>query len=174
MLKANFLDDPEVQRILAEDYGLKVELKEMGSIEMLSRACEEAFVEPYDFLWAGDQSTVDIYSGSGGVVGGIDNIYNSPLVIYSWTDIVDALVASGYAQLQPNGAYSLDLPALVDIMMQRGTWADLGLTEYHGEIMIHTSDPDKSNSGYLFAGVLANMLNGQSVVGHAERRPDAP
>ncbi len=83
-------------------------LKVIGSIEMLSRACEEAFVEPYDFLWAGDQSTVDIYSGCGGVDAGIDNIYNSPLVIYSWTEIVDALVAAGYAQLQPNGTYSLE------------------------------------------------------------------
>ena len=173
-LKFNFLNNPEVKRILAEKYGLVVDLAVIGSIEMLSRACDEAFVEPYDFLWAGDQSTLDIYTGSGGAVAGIDNIYNSPLVIYSWTEIVDALVAAGYAQLQPDGSYSLDLPALVEFMMQGGRWADLGLSQYHGEVMVHTSDPAKSNSGYLFAGMLANMLNGQSVVDASTVGPIAP
>lgn len=173
-LKESFLNNPEVKRILLEEYGLVVDLDVIGSIEMLSRACDESFVEPYDFLWAGDQSTLDIYTGSGGAVAGTDNIYNSPMVIYSWTDIVDALVAAGYAQLQPDGSYSLNLPALVDSMMQRGTWADLGLSQYHGEVLIHTSDPARSNSGYLFAGMLANMLNGQSVVSASTVGPIAP
>lgn len=163
-LKANFLNDPEVKEILAETYDLAVEIRVAGSIEMLNRACDDAWVAPHDYLWAGDQSTLDIYRGCNGEMVGFDNIYNSPMVIYSWTDIVDALVAAGLASLQSNGSYTLDFPALVEVMNRNGSWESIGLPRYHGEVLIHTSDPAKSNSGYLFAGMLANVLNGGAVV----------
>jgi hypothetical protein len=163
-LKYNFLTDPQVAAILAERYGLTVDLTPIGSIAMLGKACDGSLKETDDFLWAGDQSTLDIYRGCGGAEVGADNVYLSPLVIYSWTEIVDALVAAGIATAQADGTYTIDAARLVEFLMGGGTFDQLGLTKYHGEILVHTSDPGKSNSGFLFAGLLANILNGGKVV----------
>lgn len=173
-LKANFLADPAVIAILADRYDLTVDIDVVGSIAMLRKACDGSLAEGDDFLWAGDQSTLAIYQGCGGVTAGADNIYNSPMVVYSWSEIVDALVAAGYAELQGDGSYSLDLPRLVEHMVGGGTWDALGLGQYHGETLVHTSDPEKSNSGYLFAGMLANILNGRNVVTTATVDPWLP
>lgn len=40
------------------------------------------------------------------------------------------------------------------------TWADLGLPQLYGTVAVGTTDPTHSNSGNMFAGLLANTLCG--------------
>ena len=45
--------------------------------------------------------------------------------------------------------------------MEAGTtWAQLGLEELYGQVAVNTTDPVRSNSGNMFAGLLANVLCG--------------
>ena len=45
--------------------------------------------------------------------------------------------------------------------IEAGTaWADLGLPELYGTVAVNTTDPVRSNSGNMFAGLLANVLCG--------------
>ena len=63
-----------------------------------------------------------------------------------------------------NGAYTLDFAHLVELMMAHTTWAQIGLAQLNGGILVQTTDPNRSNSGLLFSGLLANTLNGGPVV----------
>jgi hypothetical protein len=175
-LKRNFVTDPEVAQILDDRYGLEFNLVPLGSIDILMMACSGTLKDSDDFLWAGDQSTLDIYRENGGTMVSWSNIYTSPLVLYSWAPIVDALVAAGIAQLQPSGGYTVDFPLLVEDMMQGMTWAQIGLPQpqYYGQVLVRTSDPTRSNSGYLFAGLLATILNGGTVATPATVGPLVP
>ena len=170
-LKFNFLADPEVKAILADRYGLEVQIDVIGSIAMQKMMCNGSLEDSDDFLWAGDQSSLQIYKNCGGTMVSSDNVYNSPLVLYSWAPIADALVAAGIAQFQADGAYTVDVARLVELMMLGETWASLGLPELHGPILVQTSDPNQSNSGFLFAGLLANTLNGGIVVNSTTAGP---
>ena len=169
-LKVNFMNDPDVARILAERYGLQVEIGKAGSIEML---CDLP-LEDKDFIWAGDQSSLSIYRDCGGTMVRSDNVYNSPIVLYSWTPIVDELVASGIAQVSAEGAYTVDFPRLVELVAEGTTWTEIGVEGLHGRITMHTTDPAKSNSGFLFAGLLANSMNDGDVVNEATLDPLLP
>lgn len=169
-LKVNFLDDPEVAAILADRYGLEVDITKAGSIEML---CDLP-LEEMDFIWAGDQSSLGIYRDCGGTMVRSDNVYNSPIVLYSWTPVVDALVAEGIARPEAGGAYSVDFARLAAEVSAGTAWADLGLPALHGRVTVHTTDPARSNSGYLFAGLLANAMNGGDVVDATSVRPLLP
>ena len=40
------------------------------------------------------------------------------------------------------------------------SWADVGLPQLYGNVSVGTTDPTKSNSGNMFAGLLANTLCG--------------
>ena len=45
--------------------------------------------------------------------------------------------------------------------IENGTkWSDIGLDQLYGSITVGTTDPTKSNSGNMFAGLLANTLCG--------------
>jgi hypothetical protein len=160
-LKVNFLTDPAVAAILAEEYGLQVKITPRGSIEL---ACGMPLGEDVDFVWLGDSVALARYVDRGCTMLRSDNVYNSPVVLYSWAPVVDALVAAGVAEMNADGAYTLDFAKLADLMTAGTTWADIGLVQLHGRIIVHTTDPSKSNSGLLFAGMLANTMNGGDVV----------
>ena len=170
-MKGGLLNDPRVKTILADEYGLRVEGIEAASIDMV---CDKS-LEGIDFLWPGDQLALAMYRERGGTVVRSDNIFNSPVVLYSWTPIVDKLAAAGVAQPEQGGSYySIDLLRFVDLAKQGKTWTDLGLPGLHGKLRIRTSDPTKSNSGLLFAGLLANALNGGEVVDATTVEPLLP
>ena len=46
------------------------------------------------------------------------------------------------------------------IITEERSWKEIGLPELYGNVSIDTTDPAKSNSGNMFAGLLANTLNG--------------
>ena len=170
-LKLDFLNKPEVARVLAEEYDLRCDCTPADSIEMartLPLGPED------DFLWLGDQSTLSIYRDRGETPVGIDNVFNSPLVLYSWAPIVDALVAEGVARAEAGGAYSIDMAGFVALVREGRTWADLGVPQLHGKIKVRTTDPAASTSGFLFAGLLANTLNGGDVVNATSVTPLLP
>ncbi|MGH2558240.1 MAG: hypothetical protein ACRDJH_04180 [Thermomicrobiales bacterium] len=158
-LKEEFLEDPKVIALLAERYNLRVDIEAVGSIEAM---CDKPR-EDTDYLWVGDQSSLVIYNECDGTKVRTDNIYNSPVVLYSWAQIADALVSAGLARVETDGVYTIDFDLLVEFMMERKTWEDIGITNMHGKILVHTTDPNRSNSGFLFAGMLANSLNGDVV-----------
>jgi hypothetical protein len=160
-LKESFLTDPAVDTILAERYGLAIDITAVGSVEL---ACGRQFGEEDDFVWLGDSVALEKYRDLGCTEVRADNVYNSPMVFYSWTPVVDALVAAGVADTTADGAYTLDFPHLAELMMAHTTWAQIGLADLHGGIIVQTTDPNRSNSGLLFAGLLANTLNGGPVV----------
>ncbi len=170
-LKLNFLNDPEVAAILADRYGLRVDISKRGSIEL---ACGIELGPNDDFVWLGDSVALARYTDRGCTMLQNDNVYNSPVVLYSWAPVVDALVTKGVAREEGEGAYSVDFALLVEMIEQGRTWADLGLADLHGRISVHTTDPAKSNSGFLFAGMQANTLNGGNVVNGTTIQPLLP
>lgn len=154
-LKGHFFEDPAIKQILAQKYGLEVNLIVAGSIAaMCAPGSNNA-----DFVWVGDQSSVDIYTSQcGGEMLGKLDIYNSPLVFYSWPDITDALIAAGIAT-KTGDVYTVNTRSLVELVLDGRTWASIGLPGYNGSVKIRTTDPAASNSGFLFAGLLGCVLN---------------
>ena len=53
---------------------------------------------------------------------------------------------------------------LYSLIIEGKEWSEVGLTDLYGNISIVSTHPSKSNSGNMFAGLLANMMNGGNVV----------
>lgn len=161
--KTNFLEDPEVKTILKNDFGITLDVHKAGSLDMV-RAKDLA---DRNFLWPSSQTALELYEDTVGPTYKDDNIFNTPIVLYSRAYVADGLVAAGLASKE-NDTYLVDMPALVTAMKEDKTWADIGLTQLYGSISIHTTDPSKSNSGNMFSGLIANMLNNNTVVTEAQ------
>lgn len=159
--KLGFLDDPDVVEILRERYDLIVDPERAGSLEMVREVDPEA-----DFLWPSSEVALALYEENNDSVEDV-NIFNSPIVLYSWGRVTDALAEEGLVT-QDGEVYEIDLAALVADIQEDRQWADvdpeLGL---FGGVAVQTTNPDLSNSGNMFSGLLANTLNGGEVVNEA-------
>ena len=168
--KVAFVRDPDVVRILRDKYGLTVDFERVGSIEQIKRC-----VDPLDYCWPSSQTAgVLIEENLGPAVRNTEIIFNSPIVMYTWAPIADALVTQGLVTIQGQTLYLDDHARLVE-MIQSGTpWSDIGLPQLHGPVSIRSSDPTESNTGNSYAGLLANTLNGGQVVDGATIGPILP
>jgi hypothetical protein len=156
--KINFLENEEVKKILREKYRLKIDINKAGSLDMIRASHENV-----DFLFPSNQTALELYLNTIGPTYKDDIIFNTPIVLYSHKLVADALVQSGLAE-SVDGVYQVKMQALVDKMAADATWADVNLPQLFGPLTVDTTDPAKSNSGNMFSGLVANMLNGGQVV----------
>ncbi len=158
--KMAFLDNPEVGRILKERHGIHLNPTKAGSIEMVSGLPTVG----KDALWPSNQIAAEIYRNKGGSSLAVETVFNSPIVLYAYDIVADALIQQGIVVKRSESYYIVDFPKLVRYIMEGKTWKEIGLPQLFGKVGIHSTDPTRSNSGNMFAGLLANMLNGATVV----------
>jgi len=159
--KIAFMQDDDVERILKDKYCITANtFKRVGSIDMIPKCAE-----PLDYCWPSSQTAGQEIAerlGSSSVRSEI--IFNSPIVMYTWAPIADALIAQGIVVKSGDTHYLNDFSRLVEMIEADIHWSDIGLPQLHGEVSIFTSNPTQSNTGHSFAGFLANTLNGAQVV----------
>src|SRR5262249_14507889 len=124
--KLNLMEDPEVQQNLARRYGIKLDLRRAGGIEMVMD--QRLLDQKPQFLWPSSQVIAELAKERGLGIRKDENIFNSPIVLYTWSPIASALEAAGLAARQPDGHYSVKLPELLDMIVHEASWADIGVS----------------------------------------------
>lgn len=149
--KANLLDEPEVVRVLRDEYRLRVKYKILGGREQVC-----AVPKPYDYLWPGTELSVEEYKECHGGRATSESLLSSPVVMYSWGPVIEALNRAGVVERKPDGVAYANMKKFVPILLAgKMRWPeDVGGS---GHIVAFTSDPTKSNSGQVFAAILAKF-----------------
>ncbi|MGV6809128.1 MAG: hypothetical protein ACWA5U_04555 [bacterium] len=156
--KARFLKNPDITKQL-ERYKIRLNAYKAGSIEMVTSLP----TADKDCLWPSNQLGVELAKQNGKTVLADSNIFNSAMVFYAWKPVTDALQKVGIVK-RVGAIYTVDTQKLIAFAQQKKRWqADLDLNIY-GPVKIFSTDPRKSNSGNMWAGLLANMLNDGQVV----------
>ncbi|PWR22300.1 hypothetical protein [Zavarzinia compransoris] len=162
--KKGFLANPRTRAALA-GAGFALEARQAGSVEMV-RAPELRAQGP-DFLWPSSSVMVEIAKDNQIPVRRSQVVLNSPIVVYSWSNVVDGLTAAGLARTEADGHLAFDLAAFLKAILAEKAWADLAVPELFGKARLVTTDPNLSNSGFMFAGLAANLLAGDVATGAA-------
>jgi hypothetical protein len=155
--KLGFLDDAEVKEILRDRYGLVLDARRAGSIEMVTDPA--IIAQRPSFLWPSTQIALDLARESGLAVAADNIVFNSPIVLFSWSSVAEALEAVGLARaLSPERiAWAVDTRALLDLVDDERRWSDLGLSNLSGTLM-NATDPLRSSSGNHFAALALTMF----------------
>lgn len=161
--KSRYLRNPEVVRILAERHGVTFDATKAGSVEMVTTLPTQG----KNCLWPSNQVAVEFHRQRGGALVAEENIFNSPIVLYTWEVVADALTQQGLVSERDGIFYVTDFPAMIDKVVGGTEWADVGLPQLFGKMKIFATDPRRSNSGNMFSGLLANMMNGGDVLTEA-------
>ncbi len=156
--KLQLLQNDKIRRILAEKYRIAVNPIKEGSIAMVSGKD----LTGKDFLWPSNDFAVELFRHQGGHWTNQQIVFDSPIVIYTGWNIADALTKKGIVEKRPEGYFIVKFPELLTMIDQQKTWKDLGL-DFFGKISIRCTDPTESNSGNMFAGLVANTFAGDVV-----------
>jgi hypothetical protein len=155
--KQAFLADPDVISALGS-YGLEVDARVAGSVEMVR---EQALLSQNPaFLWPSSSIMVDLAKKSGVRVRNDQVVLNSPVVVYTWQPVVDGLMKNGIVKTTADKHYQLDLKALLQAILDNADWSKLGVDALYGKVRIVSTDPNRSNSGFMFAGLVLSLLAG--------------
>lgn len=160
--KMDFLADPEITALLKKKYNITVDATKAGSIEMIDMTGEKV-----DFLFPSSQTALEMFEAKGKTALKKERIFSSPIVFYTWDSVYSALEKEGMVQKDGNTSYVKNLSALIDAILDNKKWSEIGVDIY-GSVKVISTDPNKSNSGLMFAGLLANILNGGQVAGSAD------
>ncbi|MCI4625564.1 MAG: hypothetical protein L3V56_06350 [Candidatus Magnetoovum sp. WYHC-5] len=166
--KAGLLESEDFKKILKDKFGVIIDYTKVGSIEM----ARETKTTNIDFLWPSNMIALEIFKESNKKLVKSENIFNSPIVLYSWDTVVGSeepgketgLIKAGIVQKINGTYYIVDMPRLIQTIMEGKKWSDLNINELYGKVNVMCTDPVKSNSGNIFAGLLANLLNNEDVV----------
>ena len=152
--KTELLEDEEVQDILQNRYHLKTDYSKAGSLDMMT-----ADLNGKNYLFPSSSIAEEYYTDLYGDPVQSEIILNTPIVLYTHRSVLDAFDSQGLITRNGN-AYSIDMARLVELIQNDTRWSDIGLPELYGNVSVDTTDPAKSNSGNMFAALLANVLNG--------------
>ena len=153
--KMAFVENPRTIAALKSS-ALVMTSERAGSVEQV-RDPKLLATKP-QFLWPSSAPLVELARRSAKVLKD-EVIFNSPIVIYSWKPIAEGLIRAGIATRE-GAHYYVDARALIDAVLQRKSWKDLGQPDLYGRVRLTATDPNKSNSGFMFAGLAANLLSG--------------
>ena len=127
-------------------------------------------VSKYDALFTSDQRFYDYFKVSPAqgesarervLNGGLT--LNTPIVIYSWDTVVDALIKEKIVT-EKNGTYYItDMNKLITYILQGKKWKDIGLDMLYGSINIDSTDPVTSSPGATYYGLLLSIMCGGTV-----------
>ena len=84
---------------------------------------------------------------------------NTPIVIYSWGKVVDALIAEAIVTETDGVYYITDMNKLINYILEGKKWRDIGLENLYGAINIASTDPVSSSPGATYYGLLLSILS---------------
>lgn len=129
-------------------------------------------VTKYDALFTSDQRFYDYYKLAPNKENNESDRYNvldggltlnTPIVIYSWKEVVNALINENIVTNEEGVYYITDMNKLIDYILEGKKWSDIGLKDLYGNINIASTDPVSSSPGATYYGLLLSILSGGSI-----------
>lgn len=165
--KEGFIADPDIVKIMEEQYGLNVVYDNWSNGKLIVNDLVREDGSKYDVMFCSDQRFYDYYKLSPDKSKGEADRYtvldggltlNTPIVIYSWAEVVDALVQQEIVTQKDGVYYITDMNKLLDYILQGVKWADIGLDMLYGSINIASTDPVTSSPGATYYGLLLSIM----------------
>lgn len=168
--KENFMADEDIKKIMADKYGIEVVGDTWSNGKTVTKELVREDGTKYDFAFFSDQryyeeyqtpaenGEAERYQKTGGLIA-----LNTPIVLYSWDRVVDALVKEGIVTERDGIYYMSDFNKLINYISEGKKWSDIGLGDIYGNINIGSTNPVTSSPGATYYGLLASVMYGRDI-----------
>ena len=186
--KEDFISDEDIIKIMQKKYKLNVvydnwsngktvklplvrESVDLGNkyADKNNLSINSNDVTKYDALFTSDQRFYDYYKLQPNKEAGEADRYTvldgglvlyTPIVLYSWKDVVNKLMEQGIVSKGEDGInYITDMNKLITFILESKNWSDIGLTDLYGKINVASTDPVTSSPGATYYGLLLSILS---------------
>ena len=167
--KEAFLADEDFVNILHKKYKISVVNDSWSNGKLVKNPVVDKKGNKYDAIFFSDERFYDYYKVDANTSLGEaprDRVLNgsltlnTPIVIYSWDVVVDALIAQKIVTLKDGVYYITDMNKLLDYILEGKKWSDIGLNSIYGTINIDSTDPVTSSPGATYYGLLLSIMTG--------------
>ena len=170
--KENLLADPDFIKILNKDYNLNFINDSWSNGKMVLDPLKRPIDgKDYDLAFFSDQRFYDYYKNAPDTQKGEASRYrvvsggltlNTPIVIYSWDTVTNALINEGIVTKNNDVFYITDMNKLLEYILTGKKWNDIGVDIY-GKINIDSTDPVTSSPGATYYGLLLSIMNEKDI-----------
>lgn len=166
--KEDLLADSDINKIFANDYNFELINDTWSNGKTVKNDVVREDGSKYDMIFFSDQRFYDYYKTPARegeadrytVLAG-DLTLNTPIVIYSWKNVVNALINENIVTLQDGVYYITDMNKLINYILEGKRWSEIGVDNY-GTVNIASVDPVTSSPGATYYGLLLSiMANGE-------------
>lgn len=170
--KEDFIADEGVVKILEDEYGLDVVYDSWSNGKLIVNPLVRENGLGYDLMFCSDQRFYDYYKLAPDSTKGeaernrvLDGglTLNTPIVIYSWADVVDSLINEEIVTDKDGVYYITDMDKLLQYILEGKKWSDIGLDMLYGTVNIKSTDPVTSSPGATYYGLLLSIMSGGTV-----------
>lgn len=160
--KSELMADANVKKILRDKFQLTVNFAPLGSYDQVQLSTDDLKSRKLDCLWPSSASAQSVFeSQHQGTFKEYraENVLQSPEVLYAGPRGTDALLKKGIVQQRDNRYYVVNMKSLLlDYVIKKQTWEGIGATDLRGPITVSSTDPAKSNSGFVLAQLELGIL----------------
>ena len=168
--KEDFIADERVVEIMKTKYGINPIYDTWSNGKIIKDPLiRESDKSSYDLMFCSDQRFYDYYKLPADRSKGEASRYtvlnggltlNTPIVIYSWGDVTNALMNEGIVTQINDVYYITDMNKLLNYILEGKKWADIGLPKLYGNINIASTEPVTSSPGATYYGLLLSKMCG--------------
>lgn len=168
--KEDLLADEEINKVFEDDYRFKFvqDVWSNGKTVKVDVRREDGTM--YDVIFFSDERYYNEYKTPAigdeakryTVLDG-DLVLNTPIVMYSWKPVAEALIKENIVTLKDNIYYITDMNKLIDYILSGKKWSDIGLSSIYGSINVGSVDPVTSSPGATYYGLLLSVMAGGEV-----------
>lgn len=165
--KENLLADEEIIKIMKDEYKIEVINDNWSNGKLVKDDVVRKDSSDYDFIFFSDQRFYDYYKLEADASKGEAKrkyvkdgslTLNTPIVIYSWKEVANCLINEQIVTKKDDTYYITDMPKLMNYILEKKKWSDLGLNTIYGYININSTDPVTSSPGATYYGLLLSIL----------------
>jgi hypothetical protein len=169
--KENLLADEKINDIFAKKYGIKLVQDSWSNGKTVKVDVVRENGSKYDLIFFSDQRYYDEYKTPADPTLGEAQRYtvldgqltlNTPIVIYSWEPVVQALIKEKIVTVSDGVYYITDMEKLMNYILEGKKWTDIGV-DIFGSINIGSVDPVTSSPGATYYGLLLSIMAGGDI-----------
>ena len=171
--KEAFIANEDVVKIMQKEYKLNVVYDNWSNGKIIKNPLVRSDgITKYDAMFPSDQRFYDYYKLAPNKAEGEADRYsvldgsltlNTPIVIYSWGEVVDALEKEKIVTQKDGVYYITDMNKLLDYILKGKKWSEIGLNNLYGNINVASTDPVTSSPGATYYGLLLSIMCESSV-----------
>jgi len=156
-----FFLDEKIKEIMNLKYNFDVNYEELSNEESSSLFLNNENLD-YDLIFSKKDILNNLElenSEENSNTFSYENILSTPLVIYSWDEVVDVLINEDIVNEKDEVYYITDMNKLINYILEEKKWSDLGLDKIYGNINIISADPTNTSSGASYYGLLLSAMS---------------